>query len=130
MQRDYRNPLKRARNIGSAKSGAAGWMGMQFTSIVLAVLSVWFVILVLTLVHADYATALRTTGHPIHATLTATFVIVTAWHTEVGLRNIYEDYIQTHWLYFWSIVLTRFALIVLTVLAVLSIVKVMLQRVL
>jgi succinate dehydrogenase / fumarate reductase membrane anchor subunit len=130
MQRDYRNPLKRARNIGSAKSGAAGWMGMQFTSIVLAVLSVWFVILVLTLVHADYATALRTIGHPIHATLMATFVIVTAWHTEVGLRNIYEDYIQAHWLYFWSIVLTRFALIVLTVLAVLSVVKVMLQRVL
>lgn len=40
MTQDFRTPLKRARNIGSARSGAGAWMAMQFTSLVLVALSV------------------------------------------------------------------------------------------
>ncbi|MDF4003258.1 succinate dehydrogenase, hydrophobic membrane anchor protein [Luteibacter sp. PPL552] len=125
---DLRNPLKRARNIGSAKSGAAAWMAMQFTSIVLAALSVWFVVLVLSLMHGDYASTRHSLGHPANATLMAVFVVLVAWHTELGLRNIYEDYIQTHWLLFWSVIVTRFALLVITAMALLSVIRLALAR--
>ncbi|MDF3981367.1 succinate dehydrogenase, hydrophobic membrane anchor protein [Luteibacter sp. PPL201] len=125
---DLRNPLKRARNIGSAKSGAAAWMAMQFTSIVLAALSVWFVVLVLSLMHGDYASIRHSLGHPANATLMAVFVVLVAWHTELGLRNIYEDYIQTHWLLFWSVIVTRFALLVITAMALLSVIRLALAR--
>ncbi|WP_413626343.1 succinate dehydrogenase, hydrophobic membrane anchor protein [Luteibacter sp. Lutesp34] len=124
MTSDLRNPLKRARNIGSAKSGAAAWMSMQFTSLVLVGLSIWFVVLVLTLMHEDYATVRHALAHPANATLMATFVVLVCWHTELGLRNIYEDYIHTRWLAFWSATLTRLALLLMAVLSLLSIVRI------
>jgi succinate dehydrogenase / fumarate reductase membrane anchor subunit len=124
MTGDLRNPLKRARNIGSAKSGASAWMAMQFTSWVLIPLSVWLVILILSLVHSDYATALHRIGHPVNATLMATFLILMAWHAELGLRNIYEDYIHNHTLGFWSLMLTRLVLLLLTVFALGALIKI------
>lgn len=124
MTSDLRNPLKRARNIGSAKSGAAAWMSMQFTSLVLVGLSIWFVVLVLTLMHEDYATVRHALAHPANATPMATFVVLVCWHTELGLRNIYEDYIHTRWLAFWSAILTRLALLLMAVLSLLSIVRI------
>jgi succinate dehydrogenase / fumarate reductase membrane anchor subunit len=124
MTGDLRNPLKRARNIGSAKSGASAWMAMQFTSWVLIPLSVWLAILILSLVHSDYATALHRIGHPVNATLMATFLILMAWHAELGLRNIYEDYIHNHTLGFWSLMLTRLVLLLLTVFALGALIKV------
>lgn len=123
MTPDFRNPLKRARNIGSAKSGAGAWMAMQFTSLVLVALGIWFVVLVLSMVHGDYASIRHRIGHPANATLMILFVTLAAWHTELGLRNIYDDYIQKHWLRFWSVVITRFTLILLTVLTLLSILR-------
>lgn len=124
MTSDLRNPLKRARNIGSAKSGASGWMAMQFTSWLLIPLSIWLVIVVLSLVHSDYATALHRIGHPVNATLLATFLVIMAWHTELGLRNIYEDYIQSHSLGFWSLMVTRVVLLLLTVFALGALIKI------
>jgi succinate dehydrogenase / fumarate reductase membrane anchor subunit len=124
MTGDLRNPLKRARNIGSAKSGASAWMAMQFTSWVLIPLSVWLAILILSLVHSDYATALHRIGHPVNATLMATFLILMAWHAELGLRNIYEDYIHNHTLGFWSLMLTRLVLLLLTVFALGALIKI------
>lgn len=124
MTSDLRNPLKRARNIGSAKSGAGAWMAMQFTSLVLVALSLWFVVLVLTLMHEDYATMRHALAHPANATLMATFIVLVCWHTELGLRNIYEDYIHTRWLAFWAAILTRLALLLMAVLSLLSIVRI------
>lgn len=128
MTRDMRTPLKRARNIGSAKSGAAAWMAMQFTSVVLAGLFVWFVIFVLTLVRADYATARASLAHPVNATLMVAFVIVALWHTELGLRNIYEDYIHTRWLAYWVPLLTRLILLLMAIAAILAVVRIAISR--
>lgn len=124
MTSDLRNPLKRARNIGSARSGASAWMGMQFTSYLLVPLCIWFVILVLSLIHSDYRTALHRIGHPANATLMAMFLIMMAWHTELGLRNIYEDYIHHHSLGFWSLMLTRVVLVAMTVFALGALIKI------
>ena len=124
MTSDLRNPLKRARNIGSARSGSSAWMAMQFTSYLLVPLSIWFVVLVLSLVHGDYQSALHRVGHPVNATLMAIFLVMVAWHTELGLRNIYEDYIHHHTLGFWSLMLTRVVLVVLTVFALGALIKI------
>jgi succinate dehydrogenase / fumarate reductase membrane anchor subunit len=124
MSGDLRNPLKRARNIGSAKSGATAWMAMQFTSYMLVGLSVWLVILILSLVHSDYATALHRVGHPVNAALMAVFIVLMAWHTELGLRNIFEDYIHDRAWGFWSLTLTRIILLFMTIFALGAIIKI------
>jgi len=99
-------------------------MAMQFTSWLLVPLGIWLVVVILSLVHSDYATALHRIGHPANATLMANFLVLMAWHTELGLRNIYEDYIHSHWLGFWSLMLTRVALLLLTVFALGALIKI------
>jgi succinate dehydrogenase / fumarate reductase membrane anchor subunit len=128
MTEDLRDPLKRARNIGSAKSGAAAWMAMQFTSYVLAALSVWFVVLVLSLVHSDYFIAAHRIGHPVNALLMALFVVLMGWHTELGLRNIYEDYIHTHWKGFVALLVTRTVLLLVVLFSLGAIIKIALVQ--
>jgi succinate dehydrogenase membrane anchor subunit len=124
MTQDLRTPLKRARNIGSARTGAVGWMAMHFTSWLLLPLTLWFVVLVLSLLHADYATALHRVGHPLNAGLMAIFIVLMAWHTELGLRNVYADYIHDHWAGFWTVMLTRVVLMFATVFAIGALAKI------
>lgn len=97
---------------------------MQFTSYVLAALSVWFVILVLSLVHSDYSTALHRIGHPVNALLMALFIVLMGWHTELGLRNIYEDYIHTHWKGFGALLVTRTLLLLVVLFSLGAIIKI------
>ncbi|QWT20752.1 succinate dehydrogenase, hydrophobic membrane anchor protein [Bacillus sp. NP157] len=118
MAHDFRHPLKRARNTGSADSGPSVWMAMPLTSWTLIPVSVWVVVLVLSLVHSDSDTALHRIGHPANATVLAVFLLLMLWHTELGLRNIFEDYIHTHWIGMASTMVMRFVLIVLAVVMV------------
>lgn len=101
---------------------------MQFTSVVLIVLTLWVVVLVLGLLHADYATARATVEHPVNAPVLITFVILLCWHTHLGLHNIYEDYLHTPWIAYWASLLTRLALLLITVAAVLAIARIALAR--
>lgn len=128
MGREFRHPLKHAHQVGSAKSGSAGWLAMQFTSVVLIVLTLWVVVLVLGLLHADYASARAAVGHPLNALVLITFVIVLCWHTHLGLHNIYEDYLHTLRIAYWASLLTRLALVLIAVAAVLAILRIALAR--
>jgi succinate dehydrogenase / fumarate reductase membrane anchor subunit len=67
--KDLRNPLKIARGLGSSQSGVGHWWTQRVTAAALVVLLVWFVITVLGLLHADYATALATVAKPWNALL-------------------------------------------------------------
>jgi succinate dehydrogenase / fumarate reductase membrane anchor subunit len=125
---DLRNPLKRARHVGSAKSGAADWVGMQFTSILLVPLTIWFIMLVLDLMHSSYPAARHAVGHPMNATLMVAFLLLTGWHMELGVRNIVDDYVKTHWLKYWSVLLMRTVIGFSVLLAVMAIVRITLTR--
>jgi len=124
MTSDLRNPLKRARNIGSAKSGAGSWMAMQFTSLVLVGLSIWFVVLVLTLMHSDYATARATLAKPWNAVLLAALLITTFRHAVLGLQVVIEDYVHTRWLEVASLVLIKFIAVLAALAGVLAVLRV------
>ena len=50
-----RNPLARARGLGSAKEGTAHWMSQRISALALIPLTLWFADSVLLLMHAGYA---------------------------------------------------------------------------
>ena len=95
--KDLRNPLKRARGLGSAQSGVGHWWTQRVTAAALVLLGLWFVITVLSLLHADFATARATVAKPWNALLLILFVVTAFWHAVLGLQVVIEDYVHTRW---------------------------------
>lgn len=98
MSRDLRNPLQRARGLGSAKEGVGHWWNQRLTAIALVVLVLWFVVLVLGLVGHDYQAVRASIARPWNALLMIAFIIAAFWHAVLGLQVVIEDYVHTRWL--------------------------------
>lgn len=99
---DMREPLKTARGAGSARSGLHHFMIQRLTAVALVFLGVWFLYLVIGLVHADHATAAAVVARPWNALLLIVFTIVMFWHAQLGIQVIIEDYVHTRG---WAIAL-------------------------
>jgi succinate dehydrogenase / fumarate reductase membrane anchor subunit len=94
MSQDLRTPLKNALGLGSAKHGAHHFIVQRITAVALALLVVWFLWLVLTSLHSDYATAHALLAQPWNAVLMIAFVIALFWHAQLGLQVVVEDYVH------------------------------------
>jgi succinate dehydrogenase / fumarate reductase membrane anchor subunit len=95
---DLQTPLKRARGLGSAKSGTHHFIVQRVTALALIPLVLWVVYLALTLTHADYAHARALAHQPLNALLLIAFVIAAFWHAQLGVQVVIEDYVHTRWL--------------------------------
>ncbi|QAU23921.1 succinate dehydrogenase, hydrophobic membrane anchor protein [Dyella sp. M7H15-1] len=95
--KDFRNPLKRARGLGSSQSGVGHWWTQRVTAAGLIILGLWLVVLVLGLLHSDYATARAAVAKPWNAVLLIAFLITAFWHAVLGLQVVIEDYVHTRW---------------------------------
>lgn len=124
MSRDLRNPLARARGLGSAKEGVSHWMLQRVTALGLVFLTVWFVVTVLGLMHSDYATARATLAKPWNAVLLAALLITLFRHAVLGLQVVIEDYVHTRWLEVASLVLIKFIAVLAALAGVLAVLRV------
>jgi succinate dehydrogenase / fumarate reductase, membrane anchor subunit len=95
--KDRRSPLKIARGLGSSQSGVGHWWTQRVTAAALIPLGIWFVVTVLGLLHADYATARAAVAKPWNALLLIAFVLTMFWHAVLGLQVVIEDYVHTRW---------------------------------
>ena len=95
--KDRRDPMKIARGLGSSQSGVSHWWTQRLTAAALILLGIWFVVMVLSLLHADYATARATVAQPWNALLLIAFVLVMFWHAVLGLQVVIEDYMHVRW---------------------------------
>ena len=107
MSRDLRNPLQRARGLGSAKDGVGHWWNQRLTAIALVVLMLWFVVLVLGLIGHDYQAVRAAIARPWNALLMIAFIIAAFWHAVLGLQVVIEDYVHTRWLEVTSMVVIK-----------------------
>lgn len=91
---NLRNPLARAKGLGSAKDGTTHWWHQRLTAIALALLTPWFIVFAVGLLGADQATVQRAIAQPLTATLLAAFVLSLFWHARLGLQVVVEDYVH------------------------------------
>lgn len=89
-----RNPLARAKGLGSAKGGTDHWWFQRLTAIALLLLAPWFVILMVGLIGDDQFTVRAVLAQPLTATLMAAFVISLFWHAQLGVQVVIEDYVH------------------------------------
>ena len=90
----YRTPLKNVRGLGAAKTGTEHFVHQRLTATALVVLSIWFLVFVLSLVGADYVTASAAIAKPWNAVLVVGFLVAMFWHAQLGLQIVLEDYIH------------------------------------
>ena len=92
--RDFRTPLKRAKGVGSAKSGTGHFLWQRITAIALLLAGVYLLGLLLGLGGADYATARAVVANPVNATVLIVFLIAAFWHAKLGVQVVIEDYVH------------------------------------
>jgi succinate dehydrogenase / fumarate reductase, membrane anchor subunit len=89
-----RSPLGRVLGSGAARQGVHDWWLQRLTSLALVPLTIWLVVSLLALPALDYATV----AGWMHGSLTALLLILTlltgAWHSQLGLRVVIEDYVH------------------------------------
>lgn len=124
MNANLQTPLKRVRGLGSAKEGAHHFLVQRLTALALVPLAIWFIFLVLTVLHADYAQARAIVQQPFAATWLIAFVIVSFWHAQLGLQVIVEDYVHTRWLELATQIAIRFFCFAGALVSVLAIIRI------
>lgn len=124
---NLQTPLKRARGLGSAKSGTRHFIAQRVTAVALIPLVVWFVYFALQLLHADYARARALVHQPLDAILLIAFVVALFWHAQLGLQVVIEDYVHTRWLEVSSQLAIKFLCALGTLASVLAIVRIALS---
>jgi len=90
-----RTPLKRARGLGSAKSGTDHFWKQRVTAVILAPLAIWFVYTLISLVGVDLDTARSMIAKPWNAIIFAVFLVTMFWHARLGVQMVIEDYIHS-----------------------------------
>lgn len=94
VPRDYRTPVKRARGLGSGKSGTGHFWWQRVTAVALVPLMAWLIGTLVSLVGADLATVQAVIARPFNAVAFALFAIANFWHAKLGLQVIIEDYVH------------------------------------
>ncbi len=122
--KDQRHPVKIARGLGSAHSGVHHWWVQRITAAALVALGIWFVILVLSLLGADYATARTTLAQPWNALLMIAFLLAMFWHAALGLQVVIEDYVHTRWREVVALVAVYFLAVIGALASVLAVLRI------
>lgn len=94
----FKTPLKRARGLGSAKSGTHHWWLVKITSILLVPLTLWFLFSLLTLLAggSNYAEALAWVQKPYNAILLVILLGTNFYHAGLAGQEIIIDYVPNH----------------------------------
>ena len=118
------SPLRRVLGLGSAQSGVNHWWAQRLTSVALVPLSVWFVVSLLALPSLDHATVVAWMGQSWTALLLILFVTVTAWHSQLGVQVVVEDYVHGPGARTLALVLVSFAHVLIAAAGVFAVLKV------
>ena len=121
---DLRTPLSRARGSGAAGHGAAHWVAERVSAIALIPLSLWMVYAAIFISRSDYARAVSFVEQPVNAVLIILVLGVSGWHMHAGARVVVEDYMHKMLGRSALLLLNLFVAVLVTALAVFSVLKV------
>ena len=119
-----RSPLSRVLGLGAAKEGVQHWWLQRLTSVALVPLTIWFVVSLLALPSLGHATIVAWMSQSWTALLLIIFVLVAAWHSQLGVRVVVEDYVHGVGAKTLTLVLMSFAHVLIAVAGVFAVLKV------
>ena len=122
-----RTPLGQVLGHGSAKEGVAHWWVQRLTSVALVPLGVWLVVSLLALPVLDYATVSAWMRSGTTALLLVLTTLTAAWHSQLGVQVVIEDYVHERGWKTLALGLSSFAHVLTAAAAVLAVLRVALR---
>lgn len=119
-----RSPMGRVLGLGTAKKGAAHWWSQRVTSVALLFLALWFVICVTGLGGFDYATVIGWMREPSTAVLLTLLIATTAYHSQLGVQVIVEDYVAGKGLKIVTLLVLDFIHVALAALGIFAVLRI------
>lgn len=120
----WRSALRVVEGYGSAKEGTGHWWAQRLTSVALIVLGCWFVISLLALPGLDYPTVVAWMRGGWTAPVLILFVIVSAWHSQLGIRVVIEDYVHEIGMKTIALGLVSFAHVIVVAIGIFAVLRV------
>ena len=120
----FRSSLSVVRGAGSAKEGTRHWWAQRVTAVALVPLGLAFLGAVIALLGSDYEDARAILSHPVAASLAILFAIALFHHAQLGLQVVIEDYVHSGPVKIASVVAIRFAAALLSVVTIVSILRI------
>jgi succinate dehydrogenase / fumarate reductase, membrane anchor subunit len=118
-----RSPLSRVLGLGSAKDGTKHWWSQRVTAVALSLLGVWLIVSLAMLDSLGYAAVVTWIGRPFNATLLSLFVLTLAYHSQLGVQVVVEDYVQGA-LKTVTLLLSNFIHVVVAALSVVAVLRI------
>lgn len=121
----YKNPLARARGIGSARNGTHHWIMQKVTAVANIPLALWAIYSMRLVVAGggSYDAVRVFFSQPIHAILMLMFLLSVFYHMALGLQVVVEDYVHCERTKIVYLVGSRIVIFGLTVASVFSILR-------
>ena len=113
-----RAPLGRVLGLGSAKDGTGHFWGQRVSAIALAVLGAWFCYALLTFDSAEHFAVVDFIARPINTVFLSLTCVTLAYHSQLGVQVVIEDYVHAHGLKIASLIASKFAHVVIAVISV------------
>ena len=123
------SPLRQVLGPGAARSGVQHWWLQRLTSLALLPLTIWFVVSLVALPGLDHVTVSAWLSQSWTALLLILLVLIGAWHSQLGLQVIIEDYVHGQGAKWLLLVLTRFAHVLVGAAGVFAVLRVALRGV-
>jgi succinate dehydrogenase / fumarate reductase, membrane anchor subunit len=122
--KSLRTPLSQARGLGSAKQGVEHFWLQRLSAIALVPLSLWFVFSLARIGNAGFGAMRHWVAAPSVAVMLVLFVAITAYHSALGVQVVIEDYIASEAGKLTSLILSKFAHVVVAAAGIFAVLKV------
>lgn len=119
-----RSPIGRVLGSGSAKDGTEHFWSQRVSAVALALLGSWFMIAILQLPGSSLPALLSWIAAPVNSILLALLAIALAWHSNLGVQVVIEDYVHGPFIKVVSLVMSKFAHLLAAAVAVYSVLKI------
>lgn len=90
----HKNPLARAKGLGSAHHAVGHWMNQRVTALANIPLALWAIWSVPKLVGQPFGIVEDWLSQPLNAVLMILFIISSFYHARLGTQVVVEDYIH------------------------------------
>ncbi|KGF67544.1 succinate dehydrogenase [Hoeflea sp. BAL378] len=120
---DMRTPLAKVRGLGSAKDGTMHFWHSRVTSVAAIPLTLFFLVLVISLNGATYQEVRATFANPLVSVLTLATLLIIVWHMKLGMQVIIEDYIFAERMKWTLLMLNSFFTGVLALVSIFALLK-------
>lgn len=121
-----RSALGRSLGLGSAKEGTDHWWSQRVSAVALIALAPWFAFSMVTLIgggagHAELVEWLRT---PWRAIGVLALIATVAWHAQLGVQVVVEDYVHTSGVKIVALIAQRFGHLIIAGVGALAVLRV------